>query len=434
LVFNMQEIFSQIQFQEIIFYFLTVLKNWWWFILPTILYFPLKTLYFWWLNWEVWYKKKKWILIEIKPPKEILKPFKAMEDIFAILWGIAYHSPNWKDKWCGGEPGPTSGWFSCEIVSIEGNIHFYFRIEEGWRQLVESALYAQYPDIEINLVDDYTKNVPVNLYSKEWDFYGEEYRFLKDDPYPIKTYSSFFERPGEKVLEGQEKIDPLHSLLEDLSKLKSGEQFWFQINAEAVLNKDYPWQTKGKEIADKIAKRPPKTKQKPILQEAIEILISGPSPKPAEKETFPPEMKLTPGEKGFLESIENKIGKIGFKTSIRIIYLAKKDAWYAPHYYIARTYFSHFINEPQVIVYWQKTATKANFFLRNRRIFLKKRKILRNYINRFHPQYPRQPGKGCFILNIEELATIFHFPSQVIVPTLPYVEAKKAGPPPELPI
>jgi hypothetical protein len=47
---------------------------------------------------------------------------------------------------------------------------------------------------------------------------------------------------------------------------------------------------------------------------------------------------------------------------------------------------------------------------------------------------PKGPGiRATIILNTEELATIYHLPSKVIVPTLPYVEAKKGGPPPELP-
>jgi len=430
----MPEIFSQLQLQETLSLILSVFKNWGWFILPLILYFPLRSLYFWWVNWEVWYKKIKWILLEIKPPKEILKPFKAMEDVFNSFWAIAYHSPNWKEKWCEGEPGPTSGWLSCEIVSIGGEIHFYLRIREGWRNLIESAIYSQYPEIEISLVDDYTKYLPSDIPNKDWDLYGEEYRFLQEDPFPIKTYSVFFEPKGEtRVKIGEEKIDPLHSLLEDLSKLKPGEQFLFQINAESVLDKDYPWQTRGREIANKLAKRHPKEKPKLILQEAFEILISGPSPKPEEKEVYPPEMKLTPGEKEYLKDVEDKIAKPGFKTSMRALYLAKRDAWFTPHQYIARAYLSHFIYD-NLIIHWAETQAKVQYFLRSRRIYLRKRKLLRNYIARFHPKYPRKPGKGVFILNIEELATIFHFPSKVIVPTLPYVEAKKAGPPPELPV
>jgi len=419
---------------ETLFLILSVFKTWWWFILPIILYFPLRSLYFWWLNWEVWYKKIKWILLEIKPPKEILKPFKAMEDVFTVLWAVAYKTPAWNEKWCEGLLSPLSGWLVLEIVSIGGEIRFFIRCQEGQRQVVESAIYAQYPDIEISLADDYTKNVPQDVPNKDWDVYGEDYYFLKDDPYPIKTYSKFFEvsdQPSVKV--GEEKIDPIHALLEDLSKLKPGEQFWFQIIAVPVLDKDYPWITQGRKIVDKLAKRPAKPIPKPMAQEAAEILIFGPPKSAEEKEAFPPEMRLTPGEREELKDVEDKIGKSGFKTSIRCIYLAKRDAWFAPHCYIARTYFSHFIYS-NFIVHWGATKTKISYFLRRRRTYLRKRKIFKNYVARLWPRFPRQPQKGAFILNTEELATIYHFPSKVIVPTLPYVAAKKAGPPPELPV
>ena len=44
----------------------------------------------------------------------------------------------------------------------------------------------------------------------------------------------------------------------------------------------------------------------------------------------------------------------------------------------------------------------------------------------FHPVY--------FVLNVEELATIWHFPGQILkVPTLERIESKEAAPPTNLP-
>jgi hypothetical protein len=40
-----------------------------------------------------------------------------------------------------------------------------------------------------------------------------------------------------------------------------------------------------------------------------------------------------------------------------------------------------------------------------------------------------------FVLNVEELATLWHFPGQIMkVPTLTRIESKEASPPPNLPI
>ena len=218
-----------------------------------ILYFPARFLYLWWIRWELYYKKMKWILIEIVPPREILKPFRAMEDIFSIFWGV-YDGANWREKFCEGELPNAPFWFSLELVSFGGEIHFYIRILEVWRSLAESAIYSQYPDAEIKVVDDYTKNISQDIPNKEWDLYGEDYSLKKEDPYPIKTYSMFFEEKPEVVKE-EKRLDPISAILESYASLKPTEQFWLQIVAAPIQDKDFPWETRGRKLADKIARR-----------------------------------------------------------------------------------------------------------------------------------------------------------------------------------
>jgi len=45
----------------------------------------LKVIYRWWINWDYDYAKMKWVVLEITPPKEVLVPFKAMEDVFSVV-------------------------------------------------------------------------------------------------------------------------------------------------------------------------------------------------------------------------------------------------------------------------------------------------------------------------------------------------------------
>jgi hypothetical protein len=428
----------------------SIFKNWWWFFLPIILYFPAKFLHLWWGR-EEWYKKQgKWILLEIKPPKEILKPFRAMEDILSVVWTVI-DTPNWREFWCEGMWPISPYWFSFEILGKEGEVHFFVRIREAWRNLFESTFYSHYPEMEITLADDYTKDVPHDIPNEKWDLYGEDFYFLKDDPYPIKTYSAFFEERPE-VMKEEKRIDPMNSLLESLSKIQSGEQVWFQIVCGPIIESHIPLIKMGREIADKIARRPKKPVLKPMLQEAAELLITGKPPeekKVAEAEIIPPEMKLTPGEKRILTAIENKISKYSFKVWIRTIYLYKKDE---PHFYgnykIARAYMAHFSDaDLNAFKYWGPTRTRIHYWFRRQRLYLRKRKIFKSYIERFPSLYPRWSGKPLFpfgpakgkdyvILNTEELATIFHFPAAAapLPPEVPRVEAKKGGPPPELPV
>jgi hypothetical protein len=80
-----------------------------------------------------------------------------------------------------------------------------------------------------------------------------------------------------------------------------------------------------------------------------------------------------------------------------------------------------------------KVKSPVLWFLDKRRLYLRKRKIFKNYKRRLTPLFP-QPG-GTFILNTEELATIFHFPGKLIVPaSLERVDLKKGEPPIGLPI
>jgi len=83
---------------------------------------------------------------------------------------------------------------------------------------------------------------------------------------------------------------------------------------------------------------------------------------------------------------------------------------------------------------WGKTITKIVYFMIKRRTYLRKRKIFRNYSLRVPPLFPR--GGGTFVLNTEELATLFHPLGRVVgpAPFVPRIEAKKGEPPPGLPI
>ena len=428
-----------------------IIKNWWWIFLPLILFFPLKFFYLWWLRWDVWYKKKEWILLEIKPPAEALKPFKAMEDIITLFWGI-YDSPLWRERWCEGAFPRFPYWMSFEIACIKSETHFYLRILEDWRNMVESAIYSHYPEVEISLVEDYTKNVPQNIPNEKWDLYGEDFTLLKDDVYPIKTYSMFFEERPEVAIE-EKRLDPMNSLLEALSKLQLGEQYWLQIGAIPILNQDIPIFNRGRALANKLAKRPEAKKPKPIWQETAEILVTG---KPAEEKKeevglIAPELRLTAGEKEILKGVETKMEKQCFNCWIKILYLYKKDEPYSiANSRIGRGYFLHFATSHlNGIRFASEARTRIHYWLRERRLYLRKRRHFRYYCQRlpmsfpwnlegkviYPPFYPRSGLKRtAFVLNAEELATIYHFPVKVIPSTVPRVEAKKAGPPPGLPM
>lgn len=413
--------------------FWQIFKTWWWVLLFFLFWQPFLFLYRYWRK-ERYDATVKRIVLEIKMPKEVLKPIKAMEHVFAGFHAI-HDIFTWREVWIEGQFQLA---FSLEIASIGGEVHFYIRTPEVFRGIIESNIYSQYPESEVFEVSDYTKDVPQDIPNKDWDLWGTDEINTKPDPYPIKTYTKF---ESEVQPKEEKRVDPLAGLLEGMATLKPGEQMWVQIVVKPVRDEN-PWRKTGLEIRDKLARRPEKPKQKLMIQEAVEVLITGTlageSPT-AEKEIIPPEMKLTPGEKEILQAIEEKISKFGFDCNIRFIYLGKRDVFFRPKARMPFGFFKEISSEnlgglkPD-----KRTMTKVKsvffWFLDKRRLFIRKRRLFRYYQKRWPPFFPR--SGGTFVLNTEELATFFHFPGRMVAPapSIPRVEAKKGEAPPELPV
>ena len=418
-----------------------IIKNWWWVLLPLILYRPFIFFWLWWKQ-EAWMLAQKSVLLEIKMPQEVLKPLRAMEQVFSAVWGNVYDPADWWEKWFDGKQLLT---LQLEIVSFGGEPRFFVRVHEARRNAVEASLYSQYPDAEISVADDYTKYVPQDIPNKDWDIWGSDYELVKEDVYPIKTYPKFFEERPE-IAKEEKRIDPLATLLEGMGTMGPGEQLWVQIAAKPVSNKENDFFKRGREIADKLAKRPDKLKQKSILQEAAEELATGKIPGEEEKgelkieALLPVEARMTPGERDIVAGVEGKIAKRGFESYIRFIYLAKRDVYFGGAKAVPFGFFNQFstedLNQPKP---WTKTITKVHKYpilniLLRRRLFIRKRRLFFRYIKRFPPLFPLKGGT--FILNTEELATMFHFPGRTVAPApfIPRVEFKRGGAPPRLPM
>ena len=383
------------------------------------------------------------VLLEIKIPKEVIKPLKAMEQVFNGLWGDIYDPADWWEKWIDGKMLTSIG---LEIVCLGGETHFFVRVLDARRSEVESTIYSQFPDAEISIADDYAKGVPQDAPNKDWTLWGSDYCLEKEDVYPIRTYSKFFEvSPDTKE---EKRIDPLSVLLEGMADLKKGEQLWVQIFACPITTEDYDFVAKGKEVVNDLIGRPKPKKPKSMVQEMGEAVVSGVPPgvkKEGEMELmFLPEMMMTPGERDIVAGIEDKIGKHMFKCGIRFVYLGKGDAYSRARKAIPFSYFNQFTTENlNNIKPWSKTITKVhlherfpfNLIFEKRLKYIKCRKMFRNYVMRVPPLFPEPAQKGTFALNTEELSTIFHFPGRIVAqaPFFPRVEVRKGEAPAGLP-
>ena len=433
-------IFYKILYQFILSPFAQFLRSWWWLILPFLLKDFFAKRWLWWRN-EGWLAKNFHpIILELKIPYDNTKPIRAMETVMANIHAIIYRPADAWETWVDGQLQTS---MAIEMVSIEGEIHFYIRMDAGYRDAVEAAFYAQYPSIEIVEAEDYTRKVPLNIPNKDWDLWATDYKAIRDSAYPIKTYKDF---ETEREVTEEQKIDPVAVLLEAFSKIGPKEQLWIQFVIKPVaVDSGSTWIKDALAVKDRLAKRPEKTsnRDKPILFEAAEILISGPSEKKPEKKDeslIPPEMKMTPGERDIVAAIENKASKQGFESFARFVFLGKRDFFHKGNLRLPFIYFSSYVtNNLNALYPLGKTITKVHYSwflplnrIRDRRKYLRQRKLFRNYINRLPPLFPY--GNDTFILNTEEMASLFHFPSWGVSP-VPGVSrtTTKTKAPPRLP-
>jgi len=384
-----------------------------------------------------WFAKNiKMTLLAIDVPKMNEQSVQAMENFFDHLQGAHGTITLW-DKYIKGEFQLS---FSCEIVSIEGNVQFIVRTPTHWRNLVEAAIYSQFPDAEITEVADYTGLVPRWYPNDTHDIWGCEFTLSNKNVYlPIKTYTKFEHRFTEVF------VDPMAAMLENMSQIGPGEQMWLQI-----LIKPLPvdWGRKGgEEIINKILKIAPSAPKKGIFGNVYDLgagLASEFSSQIAgitageggsEKKEDQPfrMMNLTPGQKEQLELIERKIAKLAFDTKVRYLYIAEKD----------KMNKSLGVNG-MVGVIKQWTDMNANglkpdlkptgtnspgYILINYRRNWRRNWLLGGYISR--DVVRGDPAKP---MCSEELASLWHFPSMYVKsPLLRKTEFRKAAAPVGLP-
>ncbi|PJB82055.1 MAG: hypothetical protein CO088_04045 [Candidatus Yonathbacteria bacterium CG_4_9_14_0_8_um_filter_46_47] len=376
------------------------------------------------LFWSMWMRyiqlryitAIKWVILEVKLPRQIDKTPLAMEVVLNALYQTS--EGKWHEKYL---VGRLKSWFSLEMVSLEGSIHFFIRTPAQFKNVIEAQIYAQYTSAEIHEVPDYARYVNYTKEGGEWSLWGTEYVLTKEDAYPIKTYVDYgLDKLGIKE---EYKTDPLTSTLEFLGSIGKNEQVWIQIFVQpSGKRKKKPgtwfgkrdWIDEGKELIEKIIKNAKKRSGNATTSNFV---------------------TLTKVEEKEIEAIQHSIGKLGFDCGIRAIYWAK-DGTFNPSNIPAlagtfRQYTSNDLNG-----FKPKNTTSFDYPWQdygNIRLSGLKSSLFNAYKQRsyFYAPFKKKP----FVLNSEELATIYHFPGGVAeTPTFGRIDSRKAGPPPNLPI
>ncbi len=321
-----------------------IFMGYWWIIAPVALFLFLRYL---WVNYLInkYLRSLKWVLLEVKFPRDIVKTPKAMEQFFAGLHA-AEKKRKFKEKYIKGELPP---WFSIEMIGHGGTIRFFIRGQEKYRNLIESHLYAQYPQTEIVEAEDYVSSIPAGTPTKDFDAWGTELILTKPDAYPIRTYPVFFE---EK--EAEERTDPIAGLFEFLSSLDPRESIAIHILISPAS--DEKWKAAGEKLVAKIVGREVKeTKKGLMLVEEGKSWASalgkgftdlffglGGSAEGKEEKIEKIVPFLTPGQKEVVLAIEKNLAKIGFQTMIRFMYWASKEIFIKDKPTVAAGFFRQF--------------------------------------------------------------------------------------------
>lgn len=408
-----------------------------WIIIPVLLF------------WMVWnYRMKdikdkhikgiKWKTLELRIPKEVLKTPKAMEQVFASLHTIYSGGIKGYDKYVKGKVEP---WVSFEMVGHNGGVYFFIRIPEEYRNLVESSIFAQYSNAEINEVEDYTELYPSILPNKTYDLWGTDLILAKEDAYPIRTYEYFEDKEEER------RIDPIAAITETMSRLKSDETIWLQFVLKGVGEKTSEWKNKGQEVIDKMLGREKKDAKKGGLGDGLYHWTKNIVMAPVEHPVWPDDVKkddkpaktfgsLSSGEQDVVKAIEKKMAKLSFECVIRFVFIDKRDAFNRSYISAVLGAFKQFAIDnmnsikPNSDTKTSKGGWIGNLFpgYKNRVEYDLKKKIYQSYKD-------RSMSPKASVYSIEELATLYHIPSVAVeAPKIRRLEAKKGEPPAELPI
>jgi len=263
---------------------------------------------------------------------------------------------------------------SFEIVGMPGDIRFYVNTPNKYKDLVEKQINGAYPDAEIKVVNEKTQK-PGYVLGNEYNIFSDSAKVafaslkLKSSNYtPIKVFKDL-------------PTDPLSSITSVLAKMTLGEGAAIQI---LISPADSKWKKLGRGYIARTKKN----------------------------ESNPETAKYAADPKE-LEGVENKIGKPGFNTIVRIVVSSSSIEAAQAHLGNIVSAFSQFDG--------------INSFTKNKHKF--KGMFMTDFIYRFLPMRGQTS-----VLTSEELATIFHFPNKsVSTPHIFWISSKRAPAPTQIP-
>lgn len=334
------------------------------------------------------------VLLMLEIPRANDKKELAAEQLFASLHGIL------RDKAELQNSNGVQEHLSFEIVSTGGQIRFYVWVPKILQSFVEGQIYAQYPTVQIykmddDYVDDRTK-YPV-VYTAELDL-------TENEALPIKTFENF-------------EVDPLAGITGTLAKLNpdNSEELWIQILTRPIPD---DWHKKTTDRWVQKVKSGNKLFGSGNSSGGIDwkwiIGIFSALFQPPTGGTNGEKAELSERDKTRIAKAEEKATKLGYEVKIRLTYLGNDQT-------------NAKLNMQALVgTFKQYNSTNLNGFHLTGGSF--KMEDLDAY-------KMRQFNTRGFILNISELASVYHLPhTSVETPNIVWASSKTAEPPAKLPL
>ncbi len=330
------------------------------------------------------------VLLSIEVPKENETTPLAAELMFSSLHGI-YKPELERSK------GAVQDTISFEIQAQEKAIRFFVWTPRYLQGYVEGQIYAQYQGVNIQEVKDYAN--PQKL-SPESAVVAAELTLAREDLFPIKSFANF-------------DVDPLSGITATLSKLSDTAQVWVQV---MVRPENDTWRNRALKYITAVRTGQTDFRSglikglKSLASDVVSTAISGQA-----KVVEPGKVELAPGVEDALKQIEEKSTKLGFQTKIRIVSVDITPEAARQHLDLLVGTFKQF-NTTNLNGFAAKPITQPGGVL----------------ISQYASRAFNDVG---VVLNVTELASIYHLPSNTVsTPHIVWAGSKKGEPPANLPL
>jgi hypothetical protein len=346
------------------------------------------------LGFFIWQnvRKQRWVtgsestLLMLEVPRNNDKRELSAEQLFASLHGILRPKQELIKE------GAIQEHISFEIAAVNQQIRFYIWAPRHLRNFIEGQVYAQYPSVNIAEVpEDYARQELPEGYIAQ----SMELQLANADYLPIQTFNSF-------------EVDPLGGITAVLAKLEEpGEQAWIQILARPI---DDSWHRKGEAFIARLKGGGAGGGNK--LQKLLGDFFVALWRPPAGSSEGSSQPELSDQQKAMIQSANDKIAKLGYEVKIRFVHIGTDRNLTRLRMQALFGAFKQFNDVTNSFKVGTRASGEEAVKHYRARLFLKRGSIL----------------------NIEELASLYHLPhTNVETPNMVWANNKTAEPPSNLP-